>query len=46
MAKKKGGLGRGLDLLFEETAAFSGNEESGLAQHPQAEISPDPVQPR
>ena len=46
MAKKKGGLGRGLDLLFEETAAFSGNEENGLAQLPLAEISPDPEQPR
>ena len=46
MAKKKGGLGAGLDLLFEETAAFSGNEENGLAQLPLAEISPDPEQPR
>lgn len=46
MAKKKGGLGRGLDLLFEETAAFSNHEENGLAQLPLAEISPDPEQPR
>lgn len=43
MAAKKGGLGRGLDSLFAESAAGQGSKPSSL---PLAEIEPDKNQPR
>ena len=43
MAQKKGGLGRGLESLFEETARDVGREVSTL---PMRDIEPDKDQPR
>ena len=43
MAQKKGGLGRGLESLFEETARDVGREVSTL---PLRDIEPDKEQPR
>ena len=43
MAQKKGGLGRGLESLFEETARDVGREVSTL---PLRDIEPDKDQPR
>jgi len=44
MAVKKGGLGRGLDSLFEDSAAGGGG--SAPSSLPIAEIAPDKNQPR
>lgn len=45
MAKPKGGLGRGLDSLFEDIAATGGGEGE-ITRLPLREIEPDPGQPR
>ena len=44
MAPKKGGLGRGLESLFEETARDVGG--GGVETLPLREIEPDKDQPR
>ena len=44
MASKKGGLGRGLDSLFEDSAASA--EGGEITTLPLREIEPDPDQPR
>ncbi len=44
MAKAKGGLGRGLDLLFEDAAPSV--EGGSVDTLPLREIEPDPNQPR
>lgn len=44
MASKKGGLGRGLDSLFEETVRDVGSE--GISTLPLRDIEPDKDQPR
>ena len=41
---KKGGLGRGLDILFQDTGAGGGDE--GVSTLRLAEIEPDKNQPR
>lgn len=41
---KKGGLGRGLDILFQDTGAAGGDE--GVSTLRLAEIEPDKNQPR
>ena len=47
MAKLKGGLGRGLESLFEDSAAAFGDAEAGgLKQLSISSIEPDPDQPR
>lgn len=45
MAKPKGGLGRGLDSLFEDIAS-SGSNTAEITRLPLREIEPDPGQPR
>lgn len=45
MARPKGGLGRGLDSLFEDIAA-TGAGEGEITRLPLREIEPDPNQPR
>ena len=45
MARPKGGLGRGLDSLFEDIAA-TGAGEAEITRLPLREIEPDPNQPR
>ena len=44
MASRKGGLGRGLDSLFEDSAETAGSGD--IATLPLREIEPDPNQPR
>ncbi len=46
MAAKKGGLGRGLGSLFEESAAGPGAAGEGVQMLRLSEISPDKNQPR
>ena len=45
MAKKRGGLGRGLESLFEDTAP-SFESDNRIETLPLREIEPDPAQPR
>lgn len=45
MAKPKGGLGRGLDSLFEDIAS-AGSNSAEITRLPLREIEPDPGQPR
>ena len=45
MAKRKGGLGRGLESLFEDTAP-SFESDTRIESLPLREIEPDPEQPR
>ena len=45
MARSRGGLGRGLESLFED-AAPSLESDSGVRTLPLREIEPDPAQPR
>ena len=45
MAKKRGGLGRGLESLFED-AAPSFEADTRIETLPLREIEPDPAQPR
>ena len=44
MAAKKGGLGRGLDLLFQDTGASSADD--GVTMLRLTEVEPDKAQPR
>ena len=44
MAKKRGGLGRGLESLFEDTAP-SFESDNRIETLPLREIEPDPAQP-
>lgn len=46
MAMKKGGLGRGLGSLFEETSQRSDEADSSIVQLKLADITPDEHQPR
>lgn len=46
MAKPKGGLGRGLDSLFQDAAPVSGEQTGEITSLPLREIEPDPNQPR
>ena len=46
MKMKKGGLGKGLGSLFEETAIFAQEDENALRMIALSEITPDPNQPR
>ena len=46
MAVKKGGLGRGLDSLFQETSAAAGAEQEGVSTLRITELEPDKDQPR
>ncbi len=46
MAAKKGGLGRGLSSLFEETASFAQDDKDQVSSLRLAEIMPDKNQPR
>ncbi len=45
MAKSKGGLGRGLDILFEDSTPSIGSDGK-VESLPLREIAPDPEQPR
>ncbi len=45
MAKSKGGLGRGLDILFEDSTPSIGSDGK-VESLPLREITPDPEQPR
>ena len=45
MAKKRGGLGRGLESLFEDTAP-SFESDNRIETLPLREIEPDPAQPK
>ena len=45
MAKKRGGLGRGLESLFEDVSP-SFESDSKIESLPLREIEPDPGQPR
>lgn len=46
MARGKGGLGRGLDSLFEDAAPVFESEHAAVETLPLREIEPDPDQPR
>ena len=46
MARGKGGLGRGLDSLFEDAAPVFESAHAAVETLPQREIEPDPDQPR
>ena len=46
MAKPKGGLGRGLDSLFQDSTPMSGEQSGEITTLPLREIEPDPDQPR
>ena len=46
MARGKGGLGRGLDSLFEDAAPVLESEHAAVETLPLREIEPDPDQPR
>ena len=46
MARGKGGLGRGLDSLFEDAAPVFESEHAAVETLPLREIEPDPGQPR
>ena len=46
MARGKGGLGRGLDSLFEDAAPVFESEHAAVEMLPLREIEPDPDQPR
>lgn len=46
MAKPKGGLGRGLDSLFQDSTPMSGEAAGEITTLPLREIEPDPNQPR
>ena len=46
MAKKRGGLGRGLESLFEDAAPVFESEHAAVETLPLREIEPDPDQPR
>jgi ParB family chromosome partitioning protein len=46
MGKGRGGLGRGLDSLFEDSTSLLDAESSAVDTLPLREIEPDPTQPR
>ena len=46
MAKKKGGLGRGLESLFEDVSPSFEPDNAKIETLPLREIEPDPDQPR
>jgi ParB family chromosome partitioning protein len=46
MGKGKGGLGRGLDSLFEDSTSILDADSSSVDTLPLREIEPDPAQPR
>jgi ParB family chromosome partitioning protein len=46
MGKGRGGLGRGLDSLFEDSTSLLDAESSSVDTLPLREIEPDPAQPR
>ena len=46
MAAKRGGLGRGLDSLFEDTTGTLTGESNGVSTLPISEVEPDAEQPR
>ena len=46
MAKKRGGLGRGLESLFEDVSPSFEPDNAKIETLPLREIEPDPDQPR
>jgi ParB family chromosome partitioning protein len=46
MGKGRGGLGRGLDSLFEDSTSILDTDSSSVDTLPLREIEPDPAQPR
>ena len=46
MSRARGGLGRGLESLFEDAAPSLDSADSGIRTVPLREIEPDPGQPR